>query len=65
MGEPDDLRKVTRRPTPARQALGAGCGLRAGLAFTGSWAHRLRDIPNPRRDLQDNGIHFRVEISAF
>jgi len=52
-----------------------GIGLRWGVTLTKPfnwqpqfeiyWGHPLKEVPNPRSDLQDNGIHAQIVIVSF
>ena len=64
------------RPTPdPREISSVGVGLRWALTllrpvpirpqFEVYWGHRLRNVPNPRDSLQDNGVHMQFVLAIF
>ena len=66
----------TNLPTPAPKDISSvGVGLRWQLTFPGRipvrpqfevyWGHRLRNVPNPRNSLQDNGVHMQFILGVF
>ena len=63
-------------PTPDPKDLSSvGIGLRWALTypwfvplrpqFEVYWGHRLRNVPNPRKSLQDNGVHLQFILGVF
>ena len=63
-------------PTPDPKDLSSvGVGLRWALTypwfvpfrpqFEVYWGHRLRNVPNPRTSLQDNGVHLQFILGVF
>ena len=66
----------TNLPTPDPKDISSvGVGLRWQLTFPGRvpvrpqfevyWGHRLRNVPNPRNSLQDNGVHMQFILGVF
>ena len=63
-------------PTPDPKDISSvGIGLRWALTypwfvplrpqFEVYWGHRLRNVPNPRKSLQDNGVHLQFILGMF
>jgi len=63
-------------PTPDPKDISSvGVGLRWALTYPSFvplrpqfevyWGHRLRNIPNPRKSLQDNGVHLQFILGVF
>ncbi len=66
----------TNLPSPDPKDISSvGVGLRWQLTFPGRvpvrpqfevyWGHRLRNVPNPRTSLQDNGVHMQFILGVF